>query len=386
MMTNRERFLAVLNGKSPDRVPWLPRIQLWYNARIAEGTMPERFRGMTISQVEDAIGIGDPARNGRVYKVRREGVDIRTTQKGGVILTEYVTPVGTVTESRVTTDQLDGYSDSGLPVDHPIKGAADYPVWEYIVEHTYYDPCYEDYIAYDRQVGDRGFPMVGAGDVPFHHFSLMLCGYNQAFYELVDHTAQVEHLLTVMEQVERERLWPVLADSPALLFNHGVHFDSQMTPPPMFEKYIKPYYQDFSKLLHSRGKKLSFHADDDTKLLLGLVKESGYDMAECFATAPMVTVTLEEARAAWGTDVIIYGGIPSVILEDTTPQEEFEEYVRDVFRVIAPGDAIILGIADNAMPRTIIERVEWISRMVEQHGNYPIRPEQVSYGLATSGS
>jgi hypothetical protein len=61
-----------------------------------------------------------------------------------------------------------------------------------------------------------------------------------------------------------------------------------------------------------------------------------------------------------------------VILEDTTPEEEFEDYVRDVFRVIAPGDAMILGIADNAMPRTIIERVEKISRMVEAYGNYPI--------------
>ena len=371
-MTNRERYLAVLNGKSPDRVPWLPRIQLWYNARIAEGNMPERFRGMSVHEVERAIGIGDPARGGRVFKTRREGVEVRTRLDNGSIYIEYETPVGTVTESKILTTQLDGYSDSGLPMDHPIKGAADYPVWEYIVEHTYYDPCYEDYLAYDAEVGDAGFPMVGAGDVPFHHFSLMLAGYNQAFYELCDRTAQVEHLLTVMEQVDRERLWPVLADSPAILFNHGVHFDSQMTPPPMFAKYIKPYYQDFSKLLHSRGKKLSFHADDDTALLLDLVRDSGYDMAECFATAPLVSLTLAEARRVWGTDVIIYGGIPSVVLEETTPEAEFQEYVRDVFRVIAPGDAIILGIADNAMPRTIIDRVELISRMVEQHGNYPI--------------
>jgi len=373
MTTNRERFLAILSGKSPDRIPWIPRIQLWYNARLAEGTMPERFKGLTMRQVEQALGLGNPARSGRVFRTRREGFDVVTHERGGEVLVEYVTPVGTVAEKRIRTSQLEGYTDSGLPKEHPIKSAADYPVWEYVVEHTYYDPCYEEYLAYDREVGDDGLPMVATGDVPFHHFCLHLCGYNQAFFELADHLPQVEHLLTVMEQCERERLWPVVADSPAVLIHHGSHFDSQMTPPPLFAKYIKPYYQDFSSLLHARGKKLAFHADDDSKLILDLVRESGFDMAECFATEPMVSVTLAEARKAWGNDVIIYGGIPSVVLEDTTSEEEFEAYVRNVFRTIAPGDAFILGIADNAMPRTKIERVQRITQLVEELGSYPIR-------------
>ena len=40
MMTDRERILAVLDGKPPDRIPWVPRLQLWYNARVAEGKLP----------------------------------------------------------------------------------------------------------------------------------------------------------------------------------------------------------------------------------------------------------------------------------------------------------------------------------------------------------
>ncbi|MBI2941872.1 MAG: hypothetical protein HYY04_15690 [Chloroflexi bacterium] len=371
-MTNRERLLAILAGRSPDRIPWIPRLQLWYNARLAEGNMPARFQGLSLRQVERALGVGNHGRGGRVFNLRREGFEVVTREKDGQALTKYVTPVGTVSELRVRTSQLDGYVDAGLLIEHPIKSVADYPVWEYIAEHTYYDPCYEAYRAFDRQLGDDGLPMVGAGDVPFHRFCHVLVGYNQAFYHLADYRPQVEHLLTVMTQCERERLWPVLADSPAVLFNHGVHLDSQMTSPPLFEQYIKPYYVELTKLLHARGQKLSYHADDDAKLILGLLKESGFDMGECFATAPMVTVTLAEARQAWGNDVIIWGGIPSVILEETTPDEEFEGYVREVFRTIAPGDAFILGISDNAMPRTKIERVERITKLVEEYGNYPI--------------
>jgi len=141
--------------------------------------------------------------------------------------------------------------------------------------------------------------MVSCGDVPFHYFLLHLAGYNQAYFEMVDHAEAFEHLMAVMEQVERERLWPVVADSPARLILHGVHFDSQMTPPHMFRKYMTPYYRDFSALLHSRGKSLTWHADDDSQDILAEVKDAGFDMSECFCTAPMVEVTLEEARAAW---------------------------------------------------------------------------------------
>ena len=145
-----------------------------------------------------------------------------------------------------------------------------------------------------------------------------------------------------------------------------------MTSPPLFERYITPYSSDLSALLHANGKSLAYHADNDAKQILGLIRDAGFDMAEVFATAPLVEVTLQEAREAWGTQVIIYGGIPSIILEDTFPEDEFRAYVRDVFRTIAPGDAFVLGVADNVMPRARIERIEWITEMVEQHGNYPV--------------
>jgi hypothetical protein len=147
-----------------------------------------------------------------------------------------------------------------------------------------------------------------------------------------------------------------------------------MTPPHMFRKYITPYYQEFSMLLHARGKSLAWHADDDSKDILGEVKTAGFDMSECFCTAPMVEVTLDEARTAWGNDVIIFGGIPSIILEPTFPEAEFEAYMRNVFRVIAPGDAFIFGVADNVMPTSLIARVERVSDLVERHGRYPVQP------------
>jgi hypothetical protein len=86
----------------------------------------------------------------------------------------------------------------------------------------------------------------------------------------------------------------------------------------------------------------------------------------------MVPLTFERAREFFGARMILWGGIPSVYLSPWYAEEDFRAAVRRVLRVAAPGDAFILGVADNVMPDSIIERVEWISRLVESEGNYPL--------------
>ena len=66
-MTDRERILAVLAGRRPDRIPWIPRLLLWYNAHSRAGTLPARYRGMTLREVERDLGVGTPARRAHLH-------------------------------------------------------------------------------------------------------------------------------------------------------------------------------------------------------------------------------------------------------------------------------------------------------------------------------
>jgi hypothetical protein len=359
-------------GKSPDRIPWIPRMLLWYNAHKKAGTLPKNYKSYTLREVERDLGMGTPARDGAVFKTIMRNVEVVTHERGRDRLTEYITPAGTVSSRESSTEELDKADIQKLEVEHVIKRPEDYGVVEYMVEHTDYVPAYEGYLSYDKEIGEDGVPMVAAGDCPIHRFMQKLAGYQQAYYDLNDYPDKVEHLITVMAQCDKEKVWPVVAKSPARLILHGLHFGA-MTPPPIFERYIKPYYQEFSKLLHENGKILTMHADADSRLLLGLIRESGFDMAETFTTHPMVSCTLEAARCAWGSDVIIWGGVPSVILEDRYTDEEFEDYMVNVFKTIAPGDGFILGVADNVMPDARLDRIVRIGRMVEEYGSYPIR-------------
>ena len=373
-MTNRQRILAILDGKTPDRIPWIPRLQIWYEANRREGTLPRRYRDLSLREVERDVFGGTAARDGFVYRTEIRDVEIRPHQIGEMeTLTEYVTPVGTVTTRLRSTRRLRRLGIQDAEVEFMLKRREDYPVVEYLIEHTHYTPAFAEYEQYELEVGRDGYPMVNCGDCPFHHWMRALVGYDQGYFHLGDHANEVERLLGVLTDHFRSRLWPCMLDSPARLLMHGHHLSSQMTPPPLFEKYILPYYEELSPQIHARGKVLALHGDNDTRAILSHIERAGFGMVECFATHPMVPTTLAEARAAWDDRVIIWGGVPSVILEEPYTDEQFERYMDELFGAIAPGKAFILGIADNAMPGSKIERIRRISEIVDQRGRYPVQ-------------
>jgi hypothetical protein len=335
---------------------------------------------MSVRQVAQLLRSGNPARQGIIFRPRYKGLEVEIERGSKEVTTRYITPYGTLTERHAASGYFEGHIEVASQLECPVSSVGDFAVWEYVAENTYYDPCYEEYLAYEAQVGDEGYPLVVSGDCPFHHFLLRLAGYSNGYFLMADHLQEFEHLLTVMTQVEKERLWPVVAGSPARLILHGLHFDSQFTPPKLFRQYITPYYKEFSALLHARAKRLAYHADADSRLILAEVKEAGFDMADCFCSAPMARVTIAQARAAWGNEVIIYGGVPSVLLESEVSDEEFEEYMQNLFQTIAPGDAFILGVSDNVMASSKIERVERISELVEQLGKPRVQAQNLPCG------
>ena len=377
-MTNRERLLATMDGRMPDQIPWIPRLLIWHRAQVRRGTLPERFRDMSLREVELSLGMGTPAREGRVFAVKQDGdVEVVTQREANTVLTSYRTPVGTVSIRTRSSDLLDEVGIGSLEIEHMIKGPEDYAVVEYLFTHRQYEQTYEAYLKYETDIGEDGYPLVAAGDCPFHFFLQKLAGYQAGYYHLFDYPDKVEHLLKTLEEVDREQMWSLVAHSPARLILHGVHLDSSVTPPAYFDRYITPYYRDFSAALHAEGKTLCMHADNDSRLILKQIQEAGYDMVETFTTEPQVSCTLEDAKDAWGDSMIIWGAVPSVILEDAYSDEAFEAFMRGVFRPAAPGKAFILGVADNVMPGARLDRLERITQMVQEWGNCPIQPDAI---------
>jgi ribosomal protein RSM22 (predicted rRNA methylase) len=80
----------------------------------------------------------------------------------------------------------------------------------------------------------------------------------------------------------------------------------------------------------------------------------------------LTTCTFEEAWNAWQGGPIIWGGIPSPILEERTNEAEFQDYVKHLLDIV--GDQpIILGVGDMVMGHNLIERVRYIANKVENN-------------------
>ena len=362
-MTHRERFRAVLEGKTPDRLPWVPRLDIWYSYHQRNNSLPEKYAGMTLDEVRKRLNAGKAARDGIVYVKTIDGFEVRE-ERIGYDLTRYlVTPVGTVREKFSVNPEFP--EGDPMRTEHYIKSVEDYRIMEFAVRNTHWEPAYDTYVQYNEMVGEEGFPLCHIGDVPMHLIIREYIGYDRGYLELFDHEDEVLSLNEAVTESFRE-MQEVVLESPGELFLHGMHFDTQMTPPPFYERYIMPYYVDFCSRLESRGKYLAAHEDADASMLLDLLLRSKIHMVDCFASQPLVPCRLEDAVSAWGDSIVIWGGIPSTILcSDLTSKAEFEQYL-DLALELSSRSRMILGVSDNVMPETNIGRLEQVSHRLRE--------------------
>jgi hypothetical protein len=56
-LNHRQRILAALHGQWADRLPWAPRIDLWYDAHANMGTLPEKYAGWGMYDILRDMGV-----------------------------------------------------------------------------------------------------------------------------------------------------------------------------------------------------------------------------------------------------------------------------------------------------------------------------------------
>ena len=175
----------------------------------------------------------------------------------------------------------------------------------------------------------------------------------------------LDRLIHVLDQQLLEIL-DHLKDLESIYVEFGDNLDGMMTNPKLFEKYSLPYYQKYADILHGQGKKVGSHTDGNLKPLLSLLAESNLDVCESFSPSHLTECTFEEAWQEWEKGPMIWGGIPSPILEERTSDSEFKEYVQRLLTTIG-NQAIIIGVGDMVLGNNLIERVRYIAEQVEKH-------------------
>jgi hypothetical protein len=268
--------------------------------------------------------------------------------KAGTTAIDYITPVGKlsiayeVAESMVAMGGVEPYLTH-----HLIKAEEDYRTAEYIIEHAeiilQIDKIGED----QCELGDNGFVVPCLHRIPFQQ--ALLEYLVPLFTALYDSPQQLNRLLHLLD-LQLMEILRQMADLSSVYVESGDNLDGTMTNPNLFKRYSLPYYQKYADILHGQGKKVSSHTDGNVKPLLSL-------LTEC---------TFQEAWETWQNGPLVWGGVPSPILEERTSETEFQDYIHCLLEIIGNRN-IILGVGDMVLGNNLIERVEYIAKEVEHH-------------------
>ena len=360
-MTKRQRYETILKGGRADTLLWAPNFDHWLSVNRTNGTVPEEYRNLERNDIVRATGATIWARS-KVLEMTQPHVAVEKEEVPGEhIRTLYRTPVGSVdTLHRYASD----LTRARFLTEHMIKSREDIRVVRYMAEDTEfsYDPG--PFEECERQVGIDGISLVSLPFcMPYIQFGKTDAGWERGIYLWHDHREEVEGLIGAYAEKNAEAA-RILARGPSLVVQSGDNMDELTTPPNIFERYGIPYFRRIADILHEGNKLFEVHWCGRTKNLLHYVSSCGIDVVEAVTVRPMDDLTIPEALEKTGSQVVIQGGIPSILMcPQGGSREKLRNYVEDLLQNVPLGQRFILGMSDNVPPDADFPRVRMISEI-----------------------
>ena len=389
-MLHRTDMLQSINGIAPSRLPYAPRFDLWFNAHQRRGTLPAEYVDChTPLDISRLLGVGAhlvvpdylrPERPEQMYdrgigiyhlpqlpyRVAMRGVERTVSENDGVTAVTYRTPKGTVTvEYAFTPDMRDAGTSISWIRKHAITSADDYAPMAWLFEHLDVEPEYGGLERLIREAGEGGL-VVANGCMPgspMQYIMRDLMDINFFYMQIFDNPDGMGALSAAIGEYF-ERIMPVAASCPAEVILFGANMDETITYPPFYEEHIMPWVRRFADMAHAASKHVLIHADGENRGLFDLYRQSGIDILEAVAPAPMTKTDIREILER-AEGMTIWGGIPSVILmPDTFPEPEFERYMESILAVVGKRPRFILGVSDTTPPDADFSRLIRIRDML----------------------
>lgn len=359
-MDMRELNLAVFRREPVSGVLWQPRIEHWYNINRAEGTLPERYRGMTLLDVFDDLGCSVRAYwafNETLRIEDHEDVVTETCQDGPRSVTTTRTPVGNLVMAASRT------ATTHAVVKYPVVSPDDMAVMEWILRHKRVRFDADRYRAACAEIGDRGAPQIFIPRINLMRIFIDFMGFENGVTALYEQPVEIERLIHTINETD-DAILDVVEESPIEIVNFGDNVHQALCSPPFFTRWVQPEYLRRNERLHAAGKKTYPHWDGDCGMLLPYARDCGFDGYEAITPLPQGDVTLEQMRDALG-DLILLDGIPCTDFLPAEPVESLLENTHKCIDYFAPH--LVLGISDELSPVGDIERVRMVSEIVAAH-------------------
>jgi uroporphyrinogen decarboxylase len=148
--------------------------------------------------------------------------------------------------------------------------------------------------------------------------------------------------------------------------------ESLLMSPAMYRSFLKPVHADYIEFIKQRTKAaVFFHTDGDVFPLIDDFVEMGVDVLNPIQTSAGKMSNLSLLKERWGHQLTFCGGIDTHRILPTGTPEEVRAEVRRVIDILGPDGGYMVSsvhtVMDDVPPENILAMVD----AVEEFGRYP---------------
>ncbi len=391
-MRHAEHAIAAARGIDTGCLPYAPRFDLWFNAHRYKGNMPPEYslcdRALDIARMEgvgghsviaDFIRPRDPSETVDrglglyslpqfPYRVTLRNVERTVECEDSATTVAYRTPRGAASVRYIHTEDMRraGASISAV-TKHAVECADDVDILVHIFDRLDVEA---DYSGLETMLCEADGDAIVVANVslpgsPMQYIMRDLMDITTFYYAMNDWPEKLGKLADAIGGFF-ERIMSVGAACPCDVLLFGANTDETITYPPFYEEHIMPWIGRFASMAHEHGKLVLIHADGENRSLFDLYRQSGIDILEAVATAPMTKCGIREILER-ADGMTVWGGIPSVVLmEDVYGEAAFEAFMRDTLDAVGTRARFILGVSDTTPPDADFSRLLRIRDMLDR--------------------
>jgi len=364
-MSFQKRIMATFQKQRIDKIVWQPRLEYWYRVNKVRGTLPEKYKNRDLFEIYDDLNASvrycyglRPQFGSYLKYTYTGGVKIKTRKEKDTIFSLYDTPLGTLKAKGKIAE----WGCSSHYVEFPVKSISDLRILEYVLKNRIVEFDYRLFLEAKEKMGKRGVMQFFYDRHPLQNLMLFHMGVENTIYALYDYPQKMKNFLEAAEQAQ-DQMYEVLEECPVPILNFGENIDAHIDAPSLFREYLVPYYKRRVAQLHKAGKFCHIHMDGAIKPLLPFINEAGFDGIEAATPLPQGDVNLEELKEAMG-ETILLDGIPAILFLRDYSYETLEKFTLKLLELFSPN--LILGISDEPPPGSDVEKVRFVSQIVER--------------------
>jgi len=356
-MTARQRWLAALEMRPVDRLPFWPKLDASYAPAQAAP-----FRDMSIDALHKWIGSDNHVWTSNCVMELHHTCSFTEEVGDELLRRSFRTPVGTL-ESLWRHDRA---SASWHPIAFPIRTREDIKTMTAYYEDLSAEP-HPDSVQQVRDTisayGEEAVVATGFGTSPLMDWVQWLAGIENAHLLLADHQAEVEALFLAMHKLTLRRAEIACEICPVDLFYLGENTSTTLISPAQHEKYCIAHIREYANAARSKKRRLVLHMCGHLKALLPDLAELPVTGFEAFTSPPVGDTTLLDGRTQC-PDKCLIGGTNAALW--IRPVNEIIKQIEEDLGALQRHRGIVVTSAGvmppAAKPETIRAVCDWVKR------------------------